>query len=84
MPAENNRAERELRPLVIARKTSFGSQSKKGLETREVLMTVLNTLAKRSDDVVAAFAAALDALVEDPALDVARHLFGERRIPVPG
>lgn len=84
VPAENNRAERELRPLVIARKTSFGSQSEKGLATREVLMTVLNTLAKRSDDVVAAFAAALDALVEDPALDVARHLFGERRIPVPG
>jgi hypothetical protein len=84
VPAENNRAERELRPLVIARKTSFGSQSKKGLETREVLMTVLNTLAKRGDDVVAAFAAALDALVEDPGLDVARHLFGERRTPAPG
>ena len=28
IPAENNRAERELRPLVIVRKISFGSQSK--------------------------------------------------------
>ena len=27
VPADNNRAERELRPTVIARKTSFGSQS---------------------------------------------------------
>ncbi len=37
IPAENNRAERELRPLVIARKISFGSQSEQGLKTREVL-----------------------------------------------
>lgn len=38
IPADNNRAERELRPLVIARKISFGSQSDKGLRTREILM----------------------------------------------
>ncbi|MEJ7714149.1 MAG: IS66 family transposase [Pyrinomonadaceae bacterium] len=30
VPAENNRAERELRPTVIARKVSFGSQSEEG------------------------------------------------------
>ncbi|NLE42447.1 MAG: transposase, partial [Lentisphaerae bacterium] len=41
IPAENNLAERELRSLVIARKISFGSQSKTGLETRETLMSVL-------------------------------------------
>lgn len=39
MPAENNLAERELRPLVIARKVSFGSQSDAGARTREILMT---------------------------------------------
>ena len=83
VPAENNRAERELRPLVIARKTSFGSQSEKGRETREILMSVLNTLAKRSDDALAAFTAMLDALVENPSLDVASQLFGEARCPVP-
>jgi hypothetical protein len=84
VPAENNRAERELRPLVIARKTSFGSQSEKGRETREILMSVLNTLAKRGDDALATFTAMLDAFVENPKLDVASHLFGEARRPVPG
>ena len=39
IPADNNRAERELRPLVIARKISFGSQSEAGARTRETLMT---------------------------------------------
>jgi transposase len=74
IPAENNRAERELRPLVIARKTSFGSQSEKGLKTRETLMSVLNTLAKRTDNVVTAISSALDALVANPLIDVADHL----------
>jgi len=45
--AENNLAERDLRSLVIARKNSFGSQSERGSHTREVLMTVLQTLKKR-------------------------------------
>jgi transposase len=83
IPAENNRAERELRPLVIARKTSFGSQSEQGLHTREVLMSLLNTLAKRTDDVVDAFVQALDALAEDPTRDVARLLFGPHGIAPP-
>ncbi|MFH1288632.1 MAG: IS66 family transposase [bacterium] len=47
VPAENNRAERELRPTVIARKVSFGSQSKKGAETRSILMAILHTAQKR-------------------------------------
>jgi transposase len=47
VPAHNNQAERELRPTVIARKTSFGSQSKKGAETRSVLTSVLWTTSKR-------------------------------------
>lgn len=84
IPAENNRAERELRPLVIARKTSFGSQSENGRETREILMTVLNTLGKRRDDALGAFTAMLDALVENPGMDVATHLFGEAPCPAPG
>jgi transposase len=81
IPAENNRAERELRPLVIARKTSFGSQSKKGLKTREILMSVLNTLAKRTDDVVAAVSSVLDKLVANPLLDIASHLLANPREP---
>ncbi len=62
IPAENNRAERELRPLVIARKVSFGSQSETGARTRETLMTVLHTLRKRRPEVTAAFEEALNRL----------------------
>jgi len=51
VPAENNLAERDLRPTVIARKVSFGSQSDAGAHTRSVLMTVLNTIKKRGCDV---------------------------------
>lgn len=47
---ENNRAERELRPTVIARKVSFGSQSKNGAHTRSQIMTVLWTAKKRFPD----------------------------------
>src|SRR5205823_446067 len=67
IPAENNRAERELRPLVIARKISFGSQSERGLHTREVLMSVLHTLRKRSENVFESFTRALDALALKPS-----------------
>ena len=83
IPAENNRAERELRPLVIARKISFGSQSEKGLQTREILMSVLNTIAKRTTDTVAVFTRALDAIVENPKLDVAAFLFGPSGLAPP-
>ncbi len=47
VPAENNFAERELRPLVIARKVSFGSHSDAGAKTREILMSTLLTLKKK-------------------------------------
>ena len=75
IPAENNRAERELRPLVISRKISFGSQSERGLKTREVLMSVLHTLRKRTNDVFAAFTRALDSLATIPAQDPYDLLF---------
>jgi transposase len=64
IPADNNLAERELRPLVIARKISFGSQSDAGARTREILMTVLHTLKKRAPDITIAFKSALDKLIE--------------------
>ena len=48
VPAENNFAERELRPLVIARKLSFGSHSGAGAKTREILMSILVTLKKKN------------------------------------
>lgn len=70
VPADNNRAERELRPLVIARKISFGSQSEAGAHTREVLMSVLHTLRKRSEEVTTTFRAMLDRLAEDQTTDL--------------
>ncbi len=75
IPADNNRAERELRPLVIARKISFGSQSEQGAKTREILMSVLHTLRKRISDVFGAFQRALDRLAEDEERDPYRELF---------
>ena len=75
VPADNNRAERELRPLVIARKISFGSQSAQGALTRETLMTVLHTLKKRAPNVTMALKTALDRLAQDPDLDPYTALF---------
>jgi transposase len=74
VPADNNRAERELRPTVIARKVSFGSQSDAGAKTREILMSVVHTLAKRVADPEAHFKAVLDQLAADPTQDPAALL----------
>jgi transposase len=82
IPADNNLAERDLRPSVIARKVSFGSQSDAGAKTRETLMTVLCTLRKRfPDDFVARFKRTLDHLAEDPTRDPYPLLFQERAPP---
>lgn len=75
IPADNNLAERELRPLVIARKLSFGSQSDSGAHTREILMTVLQTLKKRSGPVELAFKSALDTIAANPQADRYTALF---------
>jgi hypothetical protein len=75
VPAENNLAERELRPLVVARKVSFGSQSDRGAATRQTLMTVLHTLRKRAADPAAAFKAFLDRLADQPDADLYCLLF---------
>lgn len=75
VPADNNFAERALRPLVIARKISFGSQSEKGARTREVLMSILHTLRKRGGDTTARFARALDQLAAQDALSPYDALF---------
>lgn len=75
IPAENNLAERRLRPLVTARKVSFGSQSEKGLATRETLMAIVDTLSLRYDDPVARLAEALDAIAQNPKANVAKALW---------
>jgi hypothetical protein len=75
IPADNNLAERDLRPTVIARKVSFGSQSEAGANTRSVLMTGLHTLKKRNLDPCTALKTALDQLAKDPTLDPFSLLF---------
>lgn len=75
IPADNNFAERQLRPLVIARKISFGSQSDRGARTREIWMTVLHTLAQRTPHVGQTLERALDALAQNPSLNLYRLLF---------
>ncbi len=57
VPADNNRAEREIRPAVLMRKASYGSGS--GADTRSVLMSICRTLKPRGVDVLTATEQAL-------------------------
>lgn len=75
VPAENNLAERDLRPTVIARKVSFGSVSDAGAHTRSVLMTVLHSLKKQKADAVIHLKNVLDQLSKDITLDPFTILF---------
>jgi transposase len=59
VPADNNHAEREIRPAVLMRKVSQGNRSERGAHTRAVLMTIYRTLKKRGLDPLQV---ALDAL----------------------
>ena len=80
VPAENNRAERGVRGLVIARKTSFGGQSEDALWVREVNQSVMETLALRHDDPAAKLAQALDIYAATgKKSDVREFLFPRRQ-----
>jgi len=48
IPADNNKAERALRHLVIKRKLSFGSRTDKGAHTMSVLLSVLYSLQQKN------------------------------------
>jgi transposase len=74
VPAENNKAERELRPTVIARKVSFGSQAEEGAKTREVLMSLCQTLKKREENPRRKFKQMLDKISQNPNLNVTELL----------
>jgi len=49
-PADNNRAERDLRPLVLKRKRSFGSKTVKGAKAMSTVMSVCTTMFRRHPD----------------------------------
>ena len=74
IPADNNYAERELRPTVIARKISFGSQSEQGLRTREILMTVLHTAKCRGHAPAEFLQEILNILAKNPNADISQML----------
>jgi transposase len=50
VPADNNAAERSLRPLVTSRKISGGTRSPAGTRARMVLASVFGTWAARGED----------------------------------
>jgi len=50
IPADNNKAERALRKLVIKRKKSFGVKTMNGARTMEVLLSICQSLYNRDKD----------------------------------
>lgn len=50
VPLTNNHAERQIRPLVITRKISGGSQSLEGARTHAVLMSLIQTISLKRQD----------------------------------
>lgn len=75
IPAENNLAERDIRPTVIARKVSFGSVTEQGAKTRSILVSLLQTLKKRHRDPTIKLKIALDAYAMDENQDPVDLLF---------
>lgn len=81
VPADNNLAERDLRPSVIARKVSFGSGSDAGAKVRSILTTVVSTLKKRKTNVAAHLKSVLDRLANDISQDPVPLLFPDLAPP---
>jgi transposase len=76
VPADNNAAEREVRPTVVARKSSFGSQSQQGAKTRAAIMSVLYTVKKRHKNQAPEvwLKQALDSIVKNPKAELTEFL----------
>lgn len=50
VPADNNEAERAIRPAVIIRKNSYANRSERGADAQAVLMSIYRTLKQRGHD----------------------------------
>ena len=59
IPFDNNRAEREIRPAVIARKNSLHNTSQNGAKTQALLLSIYRTLKLRNLDPLQTIADAL-------------------------
>lgn len=75
VPAENNLAERDLRPCVIARKVSFGSASAHGAKTRSILTSIVSTLKKQGYEPVEHLKNVLDEVSVKSDFDIFSLLF---------
>ena len=64
VPADNNHAEREIRPAVIMRKNSLCNRSQDGSDMQAVLMSVYRTLKLRGVNPVQTIAWALRVYVQ--------------------
>lgn len=83
VPADNNRSEREIRPIAIARKVSHGSQSEQGAKERGTFMSILHTLAACGADPGERLERALDALAENPDANLFDALFDGLDLALP-
>jgi transposase len=81
VPADNNLAERDLRPSVIAHKVSFGSVTDAGAKTRSTLTTVAASIKERGGNVGDRIKEALDLLARNPKQDPFEVLFSSSNSP---
>jgi len=63
VPFDNNRAEREIRPAVIARKNSFHNTGNQAAWTQAVLMTIYRTVKLRGQDPIETIADTLTLFI---------------------
>jgi transposase len=73
----NNRAERALRPLVVTRKISYGSQTEEGARTTCIMMSILQTCQIRGIDFGQFIRDAITGRVSEKRL--IRRLLGNKR-----
>ena len=64
VPADNNHAERQIRPAVIMRKNILCNRSVGGAQTQAILMSVYRTLKLRGHDPTKTIAAALREMLQ--------------------
>ncbi|MEW6006575.1 MAG: transposase [bacterium] len=64
MSADNNHAERQIRPAVIMRKNSYCNRSQKGADAQAILMSIFRTLHLRKTDPIVALTDSLSEWIK--------------------
>jgi hypothetical protein len=62
--ADNNHAERQIRPAVIMRKNSYCNRSRQGADTQAILMSIFRTLHLRKIDSITTITNSLSEWIE--------------------